>query len=109
MAYNEILADRVRKILSGHKGLTEKKMFGGISFMLNGHMCCGVLKDDLVIRVGPMYYEKALAEPHIHPMDFTGRPMKGFLFVGTGGYHTDESLSKWVRQAVDFAASLPLK
>lgn len=105
MAYNEILAERIRKILSGHKGLREKKMFGGISFMLNGRMCCGVLKDDLVIRVDPEHYAKALAKPHVRPRDFTGRPMKGFLFVGPGGHHTDESLAKWVKQAADFAAS----
>lgn len=109
MAYNEKLADRIRKVVARHKGFSEKKMFGGIAFMLRGNMCCGVVKDDFVVRVDPERYEEALAEPHTRPMDFTGRPIKGFVFVGSGGYQTDKVLAKWVKEAVDFALSLPRK
>lgn len=109
MTYDVKLAGRIREILARRKGLAEKKMFGGISFMLNGNMCCGVVKDNLLVRIGPENYEKALAEPHVRPMDFTGRPLRGFVFVGPGGYQTDEDLAKWVKRAVDFASSLPAK
>ena len=109
MVFDEKLVDRIRKLLAGQKGLAEKKMFGGIAFMLLGNMCCGVIKDDLVVRVGPERYERMLAEPHVRPMDFTGRPVKGFVFVGRGGYKADEALAKWVTRAVDFTSSLPAK
>jgi TfoX/Sxy family transcriptional regulator of competence genes len=106
MAYDEGLAERVRQVLSGRKGLTERKMFGGIAFMLDGKMCCGVIEDDLVVRVGPERYEEALAEPHARPMDFTGRSLRGFVFVGPDGCRTGEALAGWVRQAADFVQSL---
>ena len=106
MAYNEELADRVRGSLSGRKDLAEKKMFGGLSFMVAGSMACGVIKDDLVVRVGPDSHEDALAQPHARPMDFTGRPMKGMVYVGPEGCRTDEALARWVRRGADFAASL---
>ena len=109
VAYDEKLADRVRKALSGRKGFTEKKMFGGVAFMLHGKMCCGVLKDELVVRVGAERYVKALSQPYTRPMDFTGRPLKGFVFIDPGGYRTDKALAKWVKQAVNFAKSLPRK
>ena len=109
MAYNEKLAERIRKQLIRHKPLTERKMFGGLSFMLGGHMCCGVEKDKLVVRVGPKGYEEALAQVHARPMDFTGRPMKGFVYVAPGGYRTDEVLTQWLRRGVDFVESLPKK
>jgi len=109
MAYDERLADRIRKVLSGRQRLTEKKMFGGIAFMLRGHMCCGVVKNDLVIRIGPERYEKALSQPHARPMDFTGRPLKGFVFVGPNGYKTDKALAKWVARAIQFIMTLARK
>ena len=109
MPYDEKLAERIRRGLAEYANVTEKKMFGGLSFMLGGHMCCGVLQDDLVLRVGPDGYEGALAEPHARPMDFTGRPMKGMVYVGPDGYKTDEALSKWVIRAASFASSLPSK
>jgi TfoX/Sxy family transcriptional regulator of competence genes len=109
MAYNEQLADRVREILARHQGLAEKRMFGGISFMLHGNMCCGVVNDDLMVRVGPERYDTLLAQPHTRPMDFTGRPLKGFVYVGPGGYRSDDALATWVQRGVDFAASLPPK
>jgi hypothetical protein len=109
VAHNEALAERVRRALAGKKAVGETRMFGGLCFTLRGNMCCGTLKEDLVVRVGPGRYEKALAEPHARPMDFTGRPLKGFVFVGRKGYKTDAALAKWVRWAVDFAGSLPEK
>lgn len=109
MAYDEKLADRIRKILARRKGLTEKKMFGGLAFLLHGKMCCGALKDDLVVRVGPEQYESALSRPHARPMDLTGRPLKGFVFVSLNGYKTDKALAKWVEQAVEFVMTLPRK
>ena len=79
MAFNAEIADGVLKVLEGREGLTERKMFGGIVFMLNGNMCCGVTNDDLMVRVGADGLEDALDQPHARPMDFTGRPMKGFV------------------------------
>ena len=109
MAYYEKLADRIRKALTGRKGLTERKMFGGIAFILRGNMCCGVVGNDLVVRVGPERYEKLLSQPHARPMDFTGRPFRGFVFVRPGGYKTDKALARWVKEASDFVSSLPRK
>ena len=109
MAYNENLADRMREVLATRNELTEKKMFGGLSFMLEGNMCCGIVKEDLVVRVGPDSYETALATPHARPMDFTGRPLKGMVYVGPEGYRTDEELKYWLDQALSFALSLPPK
>lgn len=105
MAYNEELAARVRKALAGSTEITEKKMFGGLTFMLGGSMCCGIVKDDLVVRVGPDSYEDALAESNARPMDFTGHPLKGMVYVEPEGYRTDKALATWVRRGVDFAAS----
>jgi TfoX/Sxy family transcriptional regulator of competence genes len=76
LAYNEELASRVREILAEIGDVAERKMFGGIAFMVSGHMCCGVINDDLVLRLGPEAAQKALKHPHVRPMDFTGRPMK---------------------------------
>jgi TfoX/Sxy family transcriptional regulator of competence genes len=109
MAYDEALAARIGTILASHDGLTERKMFGGIAFMLNGHMCCGVTKSDLMVRVGPDAYEDSLAQPHARPMDFTGRPMKGMIYVGAAGYGDDANLRAWVDRGVAFASSLPPK
>lgn len=107
MAYDEQLAARVRRALAGREGLSERTMFGGLAFMLGGHMCCGVVKDELVARLGPERAEEALRDPHARPMDFTGRPLKGFVFVAPDGVKSDDAVRQWVRQAVDFAASLP--
>ncbi len=109
MAYDEQLADRVRGVLAQRKDVSEKKMFGGLSFMLGGNMCCGVDKDNLMVRVGPEQHEAALAQPHARPMDFTGRPLKGMVYVGSEGYRSDAAPAVWVKRGVDFAASLPAK
>jgi hypothetical protein len=105
MAYDEALAARIRGILGGHRGITEKKMFGGLCFLLNGKMCCGVLKRDLVARVPPEEYEFFLRKPGVRPMDFTGRPMKGFVYVAPEGYRTD--LACWVERCLAFVSSVP--
>lgn len=109
MAYNEQLAERIRYLIGDGPGITERKMFGGIAFMLNGHMFCGITRDDLMLRLGSGRYEEALATPNARPMDFTGRPMKGMVFVGPEGYQTDEQLLGWVEQTLDHARSLPPK
>ena len=84
-------------------------MFGGLTFMLQGNMCCGVAGDRLMVRVGPEKYDEALAEKHAELMDFTGRPMKGMVFVGSDGLTSDDDLKAWVQRGVDFALSLPAK
>ena len=109
MTYDLELAARLRKALAPRKGVSEKRMFGGLSFMLDGNMCCGILDDDLVVRLGPNNYENALAERHARPMDFTGRPHRGMVYVGPEGCETDKSLSTWVDRGVEFAASMPPK
>jgi len=109
MPYNDELATRVRAALGPLPGVTEKKMFGGLAFMLNGNMCVGVTSDDLMVRVGPEEHGNLLALPHARPMDFTGRPMKGFVFVGLQGTQEEESLKEWVGRGVGFAQTLPKK
>jgi TfoX/Sxy family transcriptional regulator of competence genes len=109
MSYNDVLAERVRAALAGQSGVKECQMFGGLSFLLRGHMCCGVVGDDVVIRVGPDDYRAALAEPHAREMDFTGRALKGFVYVSAQGVASEESLQGWVRRALRFASVLPAK
>ena len=109
MPFDEKLAGRIRAIFTGRKDTSEKKMFGGIAFMLNGHMCCGVINDLLMARVGPGQYEAALSLPHTKPMDFTGKPMKGYVYVAPEGYKSDEDLKKWVERCMEFVSTLPEK
>jgi TfoX/Sxy family transcriptional regulator of competence genes len=109
MAYDETLADRVRDVLAPRSDLIERKMFGGVAFMIAGNMAVGVIEDDLMVRLDPADAERALAEPHTRPMDFTGRPMKGMLFIDPAGSEADEDLASWVDAGADFAASLPPK
>jgi TfoX/Sxy family transcriptional regulator of competence genes len=89
VAYDEDLADRVRSVLPAGEAVTEQQMFGGLAFMLDGHMFCGVVKDTLMLRLGPEAAGRALAQPHVRPMDFTGRPMKGMVFLDLAGLHGD--------------------
>jgi hypothetical protein len=107
MAYDATLADRLKKALSDFSGVTERRMFGGLAFMLEGHMCCGVVGDEVVVRVGPDAYSSALARPHAREMDFTGKPLKGFVYVGPQGVATDVDLRAWIARAVQFVRSLP--
>jgi TfoX/Sxy family transcriptional regulator of competence genes len=109
MAYDEALAERLRRSLGPRPDVSEKKMFGGIAFLLDGKMVCGIVKDDLMVRVGPDRHEEALAKPHARPMDFTGRPMKGYVFVSLAGCRTDKAVKGWVDWSIDFVATLTKK
>jgi len=109
VAYDEVLADRVRDVLAARADLSERKMFGGIAFMIGGNMAVGVIGDDLMVRLDPADAERALAEPHTRPMDFTGRPMKGMIFVDSAGTESDADLGAWAEAGADFAASLSPK
>ena len=109
MAYDELLAERVRKQLKNPAGLTEKKMFGGVAFMINGNISVGVHGDELVVRIAPDATDDALEEPGARPFDITGRPMKGWLLVGGPGIKDSTTLKKWVRRGVAYASALPKK
>lgn len=109
MAYDETLAERIRTILATRDDVTERRMFGGIAFMAHGNMCCGVSGEDLMVRLGADGADAALDEPGARPMDFTGRPMKGFAFVGPAGTATDAALHDWVERTLAFADTLPTK
>ena len=109
MAYDEDLADRVRALLAGRAGVREQKMFGGLCFMINGNMACGVLGHELVVRVGKENLEDALALPHSRPFDMTGRPMRSFVYVGTQGVGTNQGLTEWAGRGIAYAESLPPK
>ncbi len=109
MAYDEDLAERVREAFSGILDVEEKKMFGGLCFMMAEHMCCGVEKDRLMARVGPQRYDECLKKAHVREMDFTGKPMKGMVFVEAGGLVSDEDLGEWIRICMDFVVGLPPK
>lgn len=107
MAYDKGLAQRVREQLERRTSPEEKKMFGGICFMVDGHMCCGILEDRLMARVGPEVYEACLQEANTAPMDFTGRPMKGMIFVSPAGTASDADLENWLERCLKFVNSLP--
>jgi TfoX/Sxy family transcriptional regulator of competence genes len=109
MAYDEALAQRLRKQFAKRKDVEEKKMFGGLCFMLSGHMCCGIVGDTLMVRVGPDNYEQCLNRPHAREMDFTGKAMKGMVYVDAEGFASDSELAHWVNVATRFVASLPAK
>jgi TfoX/Sxy family transcriptional regulator of competence genes len=108
VAYDEELADRVRDVLATEDGMTERKMFGGLAFVVGGHMACGIVGNDLVLRLGVDAAGQALERPHVRPMDFTGRPMTGMVYVGSEGLR-GAALRRWVRKAVGFVESLPPK
>ena len=109
MSYDEGVAERIRDIFMGRDDIIEKKMFGGIAFMLRCHMCCGVVNDTLMARVGPAQYQTALKKKHAREMDFTGKPMKGFIYVDPVGFETDKQLNEWVSLCVQFVQTLPDK
>ena len=109
MAYDQGLAERIREILVDRQDVSEKLMFGGLAFMIRGHMSVGIVKNELMVRVSPDAFEKLVKQPHARPMDFTGRPMKGFVFVAHAGIEADEDLQRWVGHGVDNAKSLPVK
>jgi TfoX/Sxy family transcriptional regulator of competence genes len=104
MSYDERLAGRVRALLSTRDDVVEKKMFGGLCFMVHGAMCCGLTKSDFMVRVGAAQYHDALAQPHARPMDFTGRPLKGMVYVAPEGLRTDAALARWIRRGLEFVS-----
>jgi TfoX/Sxy family transcriptional regulator of competence genes len=109
MSYDEAVVDRVRRVLSRRRGVVEKRMVGGVSFMVRGAMCCGVTGDRLMVRVGAGTRGRMLAKPHTEPMKFAGRSLAGFICVAPAGYRTDRALTIWVQRGIDFAATLPRK
>ena len=109
MSFDEGLAERIREILQQYPGITEKKMFGGLAFMSREYMFVGILGDVLMARVGPDCYDMALSKSHVREMDFTGKPMKGYVFVDSPGFENDSDLIGWVNTCHRFVQSLPPK
>ena len=109
MAFDEAVAERLREQFATVSHVTEKTMFGGIAFMVAGNMACGVVDDRLMARVGPDQYEAALARPYAREMDFTGKPLRGFVYVDSAGFEDDADLAAWVAMSLAFVASLPPK
>lgn len=109
MAYSEELAARMRDVIGARDGVTERKMFGGVAWMVNGNMAVGILGEDMMVRLARDDAEQALAEPHVGPMQFTGRPMRGFVNVRAEGIAAPADLARWVDAGADYAASLPSK
>jgi TfoX/Sxy family transcriptional regulator of competence genes len=106
MAYDEKTAERVRRALSGRRDVVERKMMGGLCFMVSGSMCCGVTGSALMVRVGRGAYLRMLAEPHVRPLEFAGRRPTGFVLVDPEGYRTDPALVTWIQRGIDFVATL---
>lgn len=109
MAFSQSLAARIRDAAAQHKHIQEKKMFGGVGFLLHGNMLVGVWQDALIVRLGPDEYKPALAARHVREFDITGRPMKGWVLVEPDGIETDEQLRYWISKALDFVRGLPRK
>ena len=109
MAFSEPLAERIRHLLARRKHVEEKKMFGGVGFLLNGNMLVGVWKDSLIVRLGPDEGEEALRELHVREFNITGRSMKGWVLVAPEGIEDDEQLIGWIQRAVKFVGKLPGK
>ena len=108
MAYDEALAERITAVFFDEPEMTSRTMLGGIAFMVDGHMAVGVVGDDLMVRLSPEEAEQALKRKHVRPMDFTGRPMKGYVYVGAAGLR-GKALDRWVQQARAFVTTLPRK
>ena len=109
MAYSEAFADRIRAVVGDDPGVDERKMFGGIAFLIDGNMFVGIADDELMVRVGPDSWKEALAHPHAREMDFTGKPMRGYVFVDAAGIAEDDDLRAWVERGLAFAGTLPPK
>ena len=107
MSYNEDLAERLRAKLLSDKSITEKRMFGGVCFLHEGKMLCGILNDDIIVRVADS--GALMTEPHVRPFDFGGRPMKGFLYVAPAGYETDQMLETWIGRCYTYVGTLTSK
>lgn len=107
MAYSKSLATRVQQVLGARKAVVEKKMFGGVAFLLHGNMLVGVWQNSLIARLGPDEGTVALTEPHVVPFDVTGKPMKGWVMVEPDGLDSDGQLASWVQRAEAFVTTLP--
>jgi TfoX/Sxy family transcriptional regulator of competence genes len=109
MPYNAHLEERILAVIGNWENTTQKKMFGGVCHLLSGNMFCGVYRDFLILRLGEARSEQALKQPHVRPMDITGRPMKGWVMVAAEGFAVDGGLANWLAQAREFAGALPPK
>lgn len=109
MAHDAATAERLRTLFAGRTDVVERRMVGGLSFVVNGNMCCGVNGSALMVRVGPAGREQALAEPHVRPLEMGGRPVRGFVLIDPDGFSTDAELTAWVRRGLDFIETLPVK
>ncbi len=109
MGYDEQTAARVRRMLSGRPGVVEKRMVGGLSFIVDGHMCCGVTSTALMVRVGSEAYQQELGRPHVRPLELAGRPLGGYVCVDPEGIPTDAALAAWVQRGIDFVSTLPAR
>lgn len=109
MAFDEGLAERIREVLGPRPQLTERRMFGGLAFLLDGRMFVGISGQRLMARVGTQHYRDALALPHVHEMDFTGKPLQGYVYIEPPGLVEDRALAAWVNWCASHAASLPPK
>jgi TfoX/Sxy family transcriptional regulator of competence genes len=109
VAFDEGLVERIRGLIYEEPGISERKMFGGLCFMTNGNMCFGIVGSELMLRVGVDEYAETLALAHVREMDFTGRSMRGMVYVAEGGISEDDDLSGWLRRGLDYAGSLPPK
>jgi TfoX/Sxy family transcriptional regulator of competence genes len=109
VAFDQDLAERVRIALAGVSDLETRRMLGGIAFLIRGHMACGVVGQELMLRLGPEAAERALREPHVRPMDFTGRPSRGAVFVGSDGLRDPRDLERWIGAATAFVTTLPAR
>lgn len=109
MVYSESLASRIRQALKDHRGVTEKKMFGGIGFLRHGNMCVGVSQTSLIVRLGPEQADEARRQPNVVEFDVAGRPLKGWVMIEAEGIDIDEQLRDWIQQAIEFVETLPRK
>lgn len=109
MAYDEGLAQRLTDFFEGREDVSTRKMFGGLCFMVSGHMCCGIVGDRLMARAGPDQYENCLNKPHASEMDFTGKSMKGFVYVSAEGFESDADFDFWVSACESFSRSPPAR
>lgn len=109
MAFDETLAKRIRKALDARADLVEKHMFGGVCFMIRGRMCCGIIDSSLMVRLDPDEADRLADDPHVRPMDFTGKPMRGYLFVDAEGIESPKALRAWIDRCVSFVETMPVK
>ncbi len=109
MAYDQSLGQRIRDCWEPTIPVVEKKMFGGVGFLLQGNMACGIIGSDLIVRVGTAGYEDALAQPHVRPFDTYGKSMSGWVLVGPPGIETDEALRQWIRRGIDYTLTMKPK